>query len=460
MGRKKSVDSEPKNKFDKRLEIRDYIKNERDTVLKKWMALEEGIRAEDHRRDEAAEKRVSDLTRKLPENIRKFIGTLKKAVRTTMAKTGGTPYSIIRNMFLYWDADKSGEISAEELKGAVNSLGAKMTDKQREEVVHFYANHNKISRAETGEIEMNYDQLLKDIQKGEPTIIDSNAASKFKKIEECYEEVQVVLPEKSLIVKQFIEATQNYISGKMRVHGGTPYQHCRDLFTHFDYDFSSGLNAEELRRAGKKGMGLDITAQQAQQIINYYDYKKTGQLTIHMGFIQDVNAGVQHILAYTEVTATSRKIEQSALAANPFMAKPFKAKSNKSIECFKKNVAEALVRKIKELGGTSSSWVKEAFLTWDPRNTGKLSEPEAVIGVAKRIGFDLSVDEALILIKSYDKFGTNELIYSELIKDLKIEDIHFLSDPSVTKKTTTSTTARMPQSINDSIKNFKRACGL
>ena len=57
--------------------------------------------------------------------LSQFIGTLKKSVRVTMRDKGGTPFSIIRHMFLYWDADKSGEMSADELEGAMNSLGVR-----------------------------------------------------------------------------------------------------------------------------------------------------------------------------------------------------------------------------------------------------------------------------------------------------------------------------------------------
>ena len=34
-----------------RVDIRNYIQNDRDTILRKWMALEEAVKSEDYRRD-------------------------------------------------------------------------------------------------------------------------------------------------------------------------------------------------------------------------------------------------------------------------------------------------------------------------------------------------------------------------------------------------------------------------
>ncbi len=115
-----------------RAEIRSYIRNERDTILKKWLALKESIRSEDNRRSQFLDKKLKQDTKSLPMNILKFIGTLKKSVRHTMRYKGGTPYSIIRSLFLYWDADKSGRISADELVQCMQSLGVKVSSEECE----------------------------------------------------------------------------------------------------------------------------------------------------------------------------------------------------------------------------------------------------------------------------------------------------------------------------------------
>eukprot|EP00981_Chlorochromonas_danica_P004687 scaffold931_cov200-Ochromonas_danica.AAC.15 len=156
---------EKRNVQEVRLEIRNYIRNERDTILKKWMALKESIASEDVRREQFYARKFKEDTKALPMNVLKFIGSLKKAVRATMRHKGGTPYSIIRSMFIYWDADKSGYIDGHELQSCMKSLGVKVSLQDCLEIVRYYKPPNLHVD------EMDYHELLKDIQRGEPTII-------------------------------------------------------------------------------------------------------------------------------------------------------------------------------------------------------------------------------------------------------------------------------------------------
>jgi hypothetical protein len=68
----------------KREEIKRYIKEERDTVLKKWMALEQQVSHEDHTRENFYATLQSNKTRDVPLTVQKFIGSLKKSVKDTM----------------------------------------------------------------------------------------------------------------------------------------------------------------------------------------------------------------------------------------------------------------------------------------------------------------------------------------------------------------------------------------
>lgn len=122
-----------------RNDIRKYIRDERDTILKKWLALKESIKSEDYRKEQFDIRRFKQETKSLPMNVLKFIGTLKKAVRNTMRYKGGTAYSIIRAMFLYWDADKSGRISAQELLACMKSLGVRVHLNECKEIVGYYS---------------------------------------------------------------------------------------------------------------------------------------------------------------------------------------------------------------------------------------------------------------------------------------------------------------------------------
>jgi hypothetical protein len=158
MGRKK-IEKPILSPKEIRVEIRNYITQERDTIIKKWLALQEAVKLEDWRREEFHKRRLEKDTKQVPLTIRKFIGSLKKSVRKTMRDKGGTAYSIIRQMFIYWDADKSGDISPKELQMITNSLGIRISPQDIQDVVTYYDNGK-------GDNEMSYQELLRDIEDG------------------------------------------------------------------------------------------------------------------------------------------------------------------------------------------------------------------------------------------------------------------------------------------------------
>ena len=157
------VQTEPVEKKDVkeiRKEIRDYIRNDRDTVQKKWLALKDTIKAEDARRAQFLDRRLRDTTKSLPLNIVKFIGTLKKSVRHTMRYKGGTPYSTVRALFLYWDADKSGRITSKDMFNVMKSLGAKISLEECAEIVKFYSNNDVSGHATTYGVYLRFFPLI------------------------------------------------------------------------------------------------------------------------------------------------------------------------------------------------------------------------------------------------------------------------------------------------------------
>jgi len=111
----------------RRDEIRNYIRNERDPIVIKWKALTETLGREERRRDEFVKQKMREDNEKWPIVIRKFVGTLRRAVHGTMKAKGGTPYSIIRQLFLYWDQDKSGCLNFVELQNVMKSLVRRTT---------------------------------------------------------------------------------------------------------------------------------------------------------------------------------------------------------------------------------------------------------------------------------------------------------------------------------------------
>jgi Ca2+-binding EF-hand superfamily protein len=449
-----------------RQEIREYIRNERDTIMKKWMALKENIASEDRRREEFFRKKEMEDTKSLPVNILKFIGTMKKAVRTTMRYKGGTPYSIIRSMFIYWDADKSGLISVDELFACMHSLGARVTKGECEEIVQFYR--------VPGETEMDYRELLQDVLSGEPSLlafvtVEEDEAKTNNEIR--FEEFTDRFVHMPPIVKKFLEAVRNYLQNKMRVDGGTPFQHIRYLFQFYDYDYSNGLDYKELILACRRSMKMSITEAQAKQIVDFYDRKDSGQINYER-FLNDVCGDVQPILHFTELTP--RRIEQSkkSLSVNPFIPKAFAAPPNRVLEQFKADVKQALTHKVNKIGGSVASWIREAFVNWDRNYSGKISDWTHLQGAAQRLGVHLSEEDARALIACYDRFNTGEMHYHYFTEEIMKEDWHFMAGPSAketsrtegtggrstTMNASVSATMRTPSSVQACLRKIRKAC--
>ena len=434
-----------------RKEIRDYIRNDRDTVQKKWLALKDTIKAEDARRAQFLDRRLRDTTKSLPLNIVKFIGTLKKSVRHTMRYKGGTPYSTVRALFLYWDADKSGRITSKDMFNVMKSLGAKISLEECAEIVKFYSN-NDVSGA------MDYKDLLQDLLTGEPTVISFVTQQEDEERDNNelrFEEVNDKFVKMPTIVIKFLEAVRTFLARKMRNEGGTPAQHVRQLFNFYDYDYSGGLLPPELATACRKKMLLTITSEQAQEIVDYYDRKCVGEMGIER-FLDDVCVDVKPILTFTDLTPARIEAEKKSLLENPFIPKPFAAPANRVLEQFKQDVKMAMVNKINKLGGSVSSWIREAFVYWDPAYTRKISKWDHLQGAAKRLGITITDDEAKVLIACYDRYHTGEMHYQFLADEIMKEDPNFLMDGKVVDKNFTPAT-RCPPQVTNLLNQVKKA---
>lgn len=435
--------------------VRDYIRNERDTVLIKWRCLDESVKSEDRYREMFLHRRAREDTKTLPVNIQKFIGTLKKAVRKTMLDKGGTPFSIIRALFMYWTSSTDGTLTSNDLKNCMNSLGVKMTDQERAEVVAYYdAGKGAASQ------EMSYHELLQDVTHGEPTAIQLPPDHYYEgDVALRYEEVADEYAVKPPVIQEFIEATRNYIMTVMRNEGGTPYYHVRYLFQFFDYDLSNGLSPQELQTAAKKKMKLAMTTDQAEQIVRYYDRRKEGQMQ-YEEFLKDVQAGElsRPILSFKELTPGEIETAKSQLAKNAFMPRPFKAAANRVLENLKLLLKRALIKRIGLAGGRFESWLLAAFREYDKSLSNKISNWEQIRDLIHKVGVHCQQSEILMLIKSYDKHNTGEMHYLDFIRDMDAEDHCFLAGGSVAlNPPLDSATSRCPSSVTKVIARFKRA---
>jgi len=448
-----------------RQEVRDYIKNERDTVLMKWLTLGETVKSIDRVRDAFEMKKIAKQ-RTLPTNIQKFIGTLKRCVRKSIKKKGGTPYSIVRALFMYWGTGgtgPSGTLNAEQLSKCMTSLGVVISASAIAEVVAYYSTPSIQAAGGGGGVQqMSYDELLQDVSADEPTVIMDTGNKYFDgdDIGVRFTEVEDAYAVKPLIVKQFVEATQNYVMTQMRVEGGTPHHHVRELFNRFDYNQSNGLDEEELQNAAKKKMKLNMTRDQAREVVKFYDRKRIGQMN-YDAFVVEISKGTKPMLDFTEITLAERQKAMKSLSENPLMMKPFQPKPNRLLEALKLRVRSSVEGMVGTRGGRLESWVSDAFHSYDKAFTLQLSSWEDLQGVMAKLGIPIDKDTSNMLLRAYDVRSNGMMHYSLFIKDLVSEDSHFLNTAEVSPvKVNQGVSARTPSHVAKTIQMFKNSCNV
>lgn len=254
MGRQKEKPPvEKKPPIEVRRNLREQIRD-RYSVGQRWKCLEEAVRSEDQRRDQFYRRIEAEANRNLPLVVRKFIRTLKRSVHSTMRKVGGTPFSIVRQMFLHWDADQTGLLNFKELNRCMLSLGVDIAHEDLQAILAYYDSG-------TGEAEMSYSRLLEDLQIGEPGLL--HIVDQDESVEEeshlrfrTYEDEFAVKPP---LIDPFIAALRSIIAVKLRNEGGTPHSHLRSAFLKHDSGHINALTVKDLVEAMTSEMGLAIT---------------------------------------------------------------------------------------------------------------------------------------------------------------------------------------------------------
>jgi Ca2+-binding EF-hand superfamily protein len=357
-----SIDSKA-NSIQTRNSIRDYIRNERDTIMRKNMALYETLKSEDNRREQFQTRQLKQVARNLPIYVLKLIGNLKRNVHKTMREKGGTPFSIIRGMFLHWDAQKNGALSFQNFANCLNHLGVLIPDADLRNIFNYYS-----KKSATGETLMGYDELLADIQHDEPTLLEfyephhhtaDNKEMRFAEHKDRF----AVKPEKVL---KFIEAIRHHVLKKMRAEGGTLEYHISKVFNGYDFDYQSSLRVAELREADRNKFNINISLKDCEEIVAFYDRKGIGEMD-HRLFVQDICANRTSMLAFEEQTAELIEAAKQKINSNPFIRKPYKPASNRVLEKLKDAVHESLDYRLFKVGGSYTSWIHEAFAFWDPK---------------------------------------------------------------------------------------------
>lgn len=437
--------------LEKREQIKNYIRNERDTIQRKWLCLQECVNSEERRKEEFAKMQEILKTRHLPHCVTRLIQTLKKAVRKEIRDVGGSPHSIIRAMFLYWDSDNTGMLNHKELKRCLNHLGVDISDADIEDILNYYG-----GGVRTGEL--HYEKLLKDVAFGEPSLFEyvKSDFDENNDLDERYEtnaDKNRVMPP---VVVEFIDAVRAVIARKMRNEGGTVMSHLRDAFLKFDHDYSNALDFNELKLSMKANLKLQMNDEQAHAIVSYYDPSGEGEMVYDL-LAKDVLKGQPPMLYHEELTKrTVDKINEKE-KTNKFISQKFTPAQSKVVEMFKTKVIASIEDKLRSEGGSILSVVRNAFIKYDPKLSGTISNIEHFRSAVRKFGFTVTEDEAKMIMRAYDKYGDGRMEYTMITKDIVSSDPSITQDASSFLDSKSSATSRTPPGVTRTINKIKDA---
>ena len=328
------------------------------------------------------------------------------------------------------------------------SLGVKITPEEIKIIIDYYNSRS----GNIGAREMTYEHLLQDVQDGEPSItefvpsMDSRDAIKERFTFE--NEKYAVQPP---LIRQFIQAIRLSVMKRILREGGTPFSIVRQIFMHYDLNYSSALCATELIPAMRKGMGLVFTDAHAAEVLKFYNRDSGGEMGYQI-LLKDIVNDFPSMLDFTASSATF--INQNA-KNNPFVKKDFELKDNKTIEAFRARLLSSLNKQIATRGGTVRSLIRDAFTFWDSRCCGKLGTTTEIRGALRRLLISASDSEIQLLICRYDTDNDGQMNYNLFIEDMTKDERSFLSDTGTTFDASVTPTARSPANVNFSVSVLK-----
>jgi Ca2+-binding EF-hand superfamily protein len=416
------------------------------------VSTSEVIKVEDRTRDKVAYARELNA-RPVPIVVQKLIKTLKTSVHKTMRKNGGTPFSIIRQMFLYWDREKTGYNNESVLTNCLLSLGVKIVKADIQAVVSYYSTGVSV----TGVPQMSYMDLLRDVNKDEPTltVFVDPVREDLEDTQARYEFNSDQYKEKPPVVREFLDAVRLLVAAKMRREGGTMYSHVRKAFLMADFDYSNALDATEFIFAMKRGLGLVVTESQSKAVLKFYDRKGLGECDYSL-LLRDLEEEGVHMLQFVDYSPRTIAKSVTKMKSNQFMHRPFRPKPNKLFEAIRLRLRAVLYKKISIRGGSLRSWLKEAFVSWDPQLTGRITHWQGLQGSLRAVGLVVTKDEADCILDCFTKKGETGFNYSSLIDDIAPRDHSFLH-PEVEEDgyhAAETATARAPTNVSRYIAMF------
>jgi Ca2+-binding EF-hand superfamily protein len=436
---------------EQRHKIRDWIRNERDTVQMKWLVLQETCNSQDRNKERFERLQEVRRTRDLPLAVTKLIKTLKKNVRKEIRDVGGSAQSIIRNMCLYWDADCDGKLSFTELKKCINSLGADIADSDVRAIIDYYDKG-------VGQGLLDYKTLLEDVAQGEPTLFEYVDNEEEIDVKERYvtKDDKLRRGPMPLLVQQFIEALRIVIARKMRNEGGTPHSHLRESFLKFDIDFSNDLDVNELVFCLRRYFKLKVTEEQTKAIIDYYDTTGSKKI-VYDQIVMDVTKNLNPLLYHEELTKETINEMIEKEKNNPMINAKFEPRRCKAVDEFIKKVTASIENKLRSEGGTINSVVRGAFLKLDPKLSGFIDSPDHLRYAVRKFGFTITEEDARVIMRNYDRLNDGRMDYNLIARDIVQTDPSIIEDASYLLSSKWTPTSRTPPDVVKTLKLIESA---
>uniref|UniRef100_A0A7S1TRY6 EF-hand domain-containing protein n=1 Tax=Phaeomonas parva TaxID=124430 RepID=A0A7S1TRY6_9STRA len=236
----------------------------------------------------------------MPGLVKDFIGRLRQLLLKKMRVDGGTEFSIIRKVFLGWDADQSGQLDKEELRGAARDFGLRLSAREAGIIVDYYSDTE-------GAHEMSYQKLVKDLTNGTTHYLQHISGNDVRRELEsararstCRTEREVFFTARpkrkprNMMVEALKVRIRRRLEELMKEKGGTVTSHIREVFLFWDGDASGKLDAGEVKGALQR-LHIYCSDDEASAMVHYYDAGTAGEMSYEL-LIQDVSRGVPSLL--------------------------------------------------------------------------------------------------------------------------------------------------------------------
>lgn len=385
-------------------------------------------------RFEQKTKGLGEFKRGTPNpTVNRIVMRIQRAVEKQMREKGGTAFSIIRRVFLNWDADASGEMSKSEVVGALKMLGMNISDSEASSLVQYYDLE--------GDGEMKYQPLVEDVTKASPHFLSHPDTARLRREEAANSSRRGLTPESGKrkemprVCQLFLKKLKNSLLRSMREKGGTEFSILRTTFLNWDADKSGEIGVREFQGAMSK-LGLKVNDREAKIIVDFYDVEGDGEMK-YEPLVKDVTRGNSNFLVYEEdlsrdkpPTATEnlalqeQRLDDDAM----FSARLRRRPPNAVVEAFKSKLRNKLEMQMRASGGTIYSICRECFLMWDGDCSGELNVREFT-GAIRRMGLDVTDSDAKQIVAYYDLEGDGEMRYQELVSDIVQGVPHFMTHP-------------------------------